>query len=85
MVKSSFKDDDHDEFTSQYKEMYKKHEWSPLFIDVSVNTGRLKCQYKNLNPQLAFVVEIFHEKYNGKNGIFYEIVLPDTNAHLIQL
>ena len=70
-----------------YQEVYTKNGWMPPFVGTEVATGKLKCQYKGLNPQLGFVLDEFHEKYaNGKKkGIFYDVIIPDDACSLVQL
>lgn len=81
IVKSSFKLENF----GSYQTLYKAKGWKELFVDTTVNTGNLKCTYKNLHPQLVFIVEELAAVVNGKKGVFFFVVLPDDNGSNVQL
>ena len=84
MIKSDFKEDAI--FDQEYKLLFEKKGWTPCFTDNSVSLGKLKCTYRQLQFQLAFVLQTFHEKYNaGKKGIFYLIAVPEDGNPLVEV
>ena len=56
-----------------------------LDVDTTIKTGRLLCQYRNLNPLLAFVLQEIKINSKGKQFILYEVVIPDTSSSLVKL
>ena len=50
--------------------------WEPLFLDLTVDTGRLNCSYRGLNVILCFILKELHVQRDGKKHIYYEVVIP---------
>ena len=56
-----------------------------LEVDTSVVTGRLLCQYRNLNPLLAFILNEVRVELKRKLFIFYEVLIPESSGPLSTL
>ena len=83
MITKSFLDDD--KYEREYKAVFDEKKWSPAFTNVEAGTGNLKCAYRGLNPVSCFVLDEYQHVFNGKKGIFYEVVVPDTTKPSVQL
>lgn len=80
-IKSSFLEAD----LEPYRELYKAQGWRPVMVNTNVNTGKLLASYKQLNPQLCFIVEELNVPFNGTTGVFFRVVVPDENAGIANL
>ena len=64
----------------EFKPLFDRKGWSPLFVDNSANTGILKCRYKNLTTHLVFVEKEEVVLHQREKKHFYLCVLPDSNS-----
>ena len=59
--------------------------WEPLFLDLTVDTGRLNCSYRGLNVILCFILKELHVQRDGKKHIYYEVVIPKETDSLVTI
>lgn len=67
----------------RFESLYFTKKWSPIFIDCSLRTN--VANYEYANKQFVFVKEQEHARFKGHKFTFFNVVLPDPMADLVQL
>lgn len=80
-IKNSFTEESY----AKYAGIMTVKGWQPLFVDLAIDTGRLKSTYRGVNVIMCFVLKEMHVMKSGKKNIFYEVVIAQESGSLVSV